>query len=208
MCFPSPGNAVVEQKTSLSLGHQAVSLRDSHDRLKALRRVTSTAQILLAYSMVMRALSQTAFRYIWPVYQCIYSLYNHHPPPPPSMWFQESSFFFLCSASAYSHSSGLESLGLADIRILVRLMTLAAGGRAHTCVDRQSGVKGLSTERNNSTCLSFLTSAIGSVVSRSPAAYRQLVEICTQVRFIQLIHWHKHCIVLIIREKNTVHPHN
>uniref|UniRef100_A0A8C9YMF6 HECT-type E3 ubiquitin transferase n=1 Tax=Sander lucioperca TaxID=283035 RepID=A0A8C9YMF6_SANLU len=140
-------NALVEQKTSLSLGQQAVSLRDSHDRLKALRRVTSTAQILLAYSMVMRALS---------------------------------SFIFLSSASVCSHSNGLESLGLADIRILVRLMTLAAGGRAHACVDRQSGVKGLAKERNNSTCLSFLTSAIGSVVSHSPTAYRQLVEICTQ----------------------------
>ncbi|XP_065821674.1 probable E3 ubiquitin-protein ligase HERC1 isoform X4 [Labrus bergylta] len=139
------GNALVEHKASLSLGQQAVSLRDSHDRLKALRRVTSTAQILLAYSMVMRALSQTA-----------------------------------SSASVCSQSNGLESLGLADIRILVRLMTLAAGGRAHTCMDRQPGVKGVTTERNNSTCLSFLSSAIGSVVSHSPAAYRQLVEICTQ----------------------------
>ncbi|XP_023136650.2 probable E3 ubiquitin-protein ligase HERC1 isoform X3 [Amphiprion ocellaris] len=139
------GNALVEQKTSLSLGQQAVSLRDFHDRLKALRRVTSTAQILLAYSMVMRALSQTA-----------------------------------SSASVCSQSNGLESLGLADIRILVRLMTLAAAGRAHTCVDTRSGAKGLAAERNNSTCLSFLTSAIGSVVSHSPAAYRQLVEICTQ----------------------------
>uniref|UniRef100_A0AAQ5YVK1 HECT-type E3 ubiquitin transferase n=1 Tax=Amphiprion ocellaris TaxID=80972 RepID=A0AAQ5YVK1_AMPOC len=138
-------NALVEQKTSLSLGQQAVSLRDFHDRLKALRRVTSTAQILLAYSMVMRALSQTA-----------------------------------SSASVCSQSNGLESLGLADIRILVRLMTLAAAGRAHTCVDTRSGAKGLAAERNNSTCLSFLTSAIGSVVSHSPAAYRQLVEICTQ----------------------------
>lgn len=83
-----------------------------------------------------------------------------------------------------SQSNGLESLGLADIRILVRLMTLSAGGRAHTCVDRQPGAKGVATaERNNSTCLSFLSAAIGSVVSHSPAAYRQLVEICTQVRF-------------------------
>ncbi|KAM7392705.1 hypothetical protein PAMA_007702 [Pampus argenteus] len=140
------GNALIEQKTSLSLGQQALSLRDSHDRLKALRRITSTAQILLAYSMVMRALSQTA-----------------------------------ASASVCSQSNGLESLGLADIRILVRLMTLAAGGRAHTCVDRQSGVKGLASEHNNnSSCLSFLTAAIGSVVSHSPTAYRQLVEICTQ----------------------------
>ncbi|XP_041666433.1 probable E3 ubiquitin-protein ligase HERC1 isoform X2 [Cheilinus undulatus] len=139
------GNALVEPKATLSLGQQAVSLRDSHDRLKALRRVTSTAQILLAYSMVMRALSQTA-----------------------------------SSASVCSQSNGLESLGLADIRILVRLMTLAAGGRAHTCVDRQPGVKGMTTERNNSTRISFLSSAIGSVVSHSPTAYRQLVEICTQ----------------------------
>ncbi|XP_076014530.1 putative E3 ubiquitin-protein ligase HERC1 isoform X2 [Genypterus blacodes] len=138
--------ALVDQKASLSLGEQAVSLRDSHDRLKALRRVTSTAQILLAYSMVMKVLSQTA-----------------------------------ASASVCNQSAGLESLGLADIRILVRLMTLAAGGRAHTCVDRQSGgVRGLTTERSNSICLSFLTSAIGSLVSHSPAAYRQLLEICTQ----------------------------
>ncbi|XP_029024458.1 probable E3 ubiquitin-protein ligase HERC1 isoform X3 [Betta splendens] len=141
----SKGSACAEQKTSLSLGQQAVSLRDSHDRLKALRRVTSTAQILLAYSMVMRALSQTA-----------------------------------SSVTVCSHSNGLESLGLADIRILVRLMTLAAGGRVPTCMDRRSGVKGAATERSNATCLSFLTSAIGSVVSHSPTAYRQLVEICTQ----------------------------
>ncbi|KAM4720559.1 putative E3 ubiquitin-protein ligase HERC1 isoform 3-T4 [Anableps anableps] len=141
----SKGAVAVDQKTSLSLGQQAVSLRDSHDRLKALRRVTSTAQILLAYSMVMRALSQTA-----------------------------------SSTSVCSQSNGLESLGLADIRILVRLMTLAAGGRAHACVDNPPGVRGMVTERHKSTCFSFLTSAIGSVVSHSPAAYRQLVEICTQ----------------------------
>ncbi|KAF7670462.1 hypothetical protein LDENG_00124780 [Lucifuga dentata] len=138
------GVTLVEQKTSLSLGEQAVSLRDSHDRLKALRRVTSTAQILLAYSMVMRALSQTA-----------------------------------SSASVCNQSSGLEFLGLADIRILVRLMTLAAGGRAHTCVDKKSGARG-TTEQSSPTCLSFLTSAIGSLVSHSPTAYRQLLEICTQ----------------------------
>lgn len=90
----------------------------------------------------------------------------------------------LYSVTLCSHSNGLESLGLADIRILVRLMTLAAGGRVPTCVDRHSGAKGLATERHNSTCLSFLTSAIGSVVSHSPTAYRQLVEICTQVSFL------------------------
>eukprot|EP00066_Takifugu_rubripes_P013620 XP_011602886.1 PREDICTED: probable E3 ubiquitin-protein ligase HERC1 isoform X2 [Takifugu rubripes] len=140
------GNSLVEHKTSLSLGQQAVSLKDTHDRVKALRRVTSTAQILLAYSMVMRALAHTA-----------------------------------CSSSLGSQTSGLESLGLADIRILVRLMTLTAEGRAYTCVDRQLGANRIAaTERNSLTRLSFLSSAIGSVVSHSPAAYRQLVEICTQ----------------------------
>lgn len=78
MClsFSLSGNLLVEQKTLLSLGQQAVSLRDSHDRLKALRRVTSTAQILLAYSMVMRALSQTASRYVCPEYSLL--TFFHH----------------------------------------------------------------------------------------------------------------------------------
>lgn len=89
----------------------------------------------------------------------------------------------LSSSCLCRQSNGLESLGLADIRILVRLMTLAAGGRAQTCVDGQSGGKGPATEHGNSSCLSFLTAAIGSVVSHSVAAYRQLVEICTQVSF-------------------------
>ncbi|KTF81529.1 hypothetical protein cypCar_00034523, partial [Cyprinus carpio] len=44
----------------LSLGEQAASLREPQERLLALRRVTSTAQILLAYSIVIRALSQTS----------------------------------------------------------------------------------------------------------------------------------------------------
>ncbi|XP_019899964.2 probable E3 ubiquitin-protein ligase HERC1 isoform X1 [Esox lucius] len=134
----------------LSLGEQAALLRDPQDRLQALRRVTSTAQILLAYSMVMRVLSQT-----------------------------------LSSASMCSASSGLEALGVADIRILVRLMCLAAAGRVHTSVYQQ-GVAGGSmgcgsaTERSSSAFLSFLSSAIGSLVSHSPTAYRELVDICTQ----------------------------
>ena len=62
-CFVvHPGAASAEQKGPLSLGEQASLLRDPQDRLQALRRVTSTAQILLAYSMVMRALSQTSSR--------------------------------------------------------------------------------------------------------------------------------------------------
>lgn len=96
--FAIPGNALVEQKTSLSLGLQAVSLRDSHDRLKALRRVTSTAQILLAYSMVMRALSQTASRYVSSEYSLAGVCFSTN-----SLCFEELSFLFptvyWCAAS-------------------------------------------------------------------------------------------------------------
>ncbi|XP_068190129.1 probable E3 ubiquitin-protein ligase HERC1 isoform X2 [Antennarius striatus] len=136
------GNALVELKPSLSLGQQAAALRDPPDRLKALRRVSSTAQTLLAYSIVMRALSQTA-----------------------------------SSVSLSGPAGALDSLGLADIRILVRLMTLAAGGRSHACVDRRAGA---APERDSAACISFLSAAIGGVVSHSGAAHRQLVEICTQ----------------------------
>lgn len=173
--FSLPENALVEQKTCLSLGQQAVSLRDTIDRLKALRRVTSTAQILLAYSMVMKALSQTASRCRIKTKHAVFHLCDIFPD------LKRHFCSCLCSASMCSHSNGLESLGLADIRILVRLMTLAAGGRAHTCVDRQSCLTGLATDRHNTSCLRFLTSAIGSVISQSSTAYRQLVEICTQV---------------------------
>ncbi|KAL1253293.1 hypothetical protein QQF64_017986 [Cirrhinus molitorella] len=129
----------------LSLGEQAASLREPQERLLALRRITSTAQILLAYSMVMRALSQTS-----------------------------------TSSSVCNQSSGLEALGLADIRILVRLMCLAAGGRVHTGMDQQGLGRGSVSDRTGSAFLSFLSSAIGSLVSHSPAAYRELVDICTQ----------------------------
>ncbi|KAJ8286644.1 hypothetical protein GJAV_G00041500 [Gymnothorax javanicus] len=124
----------------LSLGEQAATLRDPHDRLLALRRVTTTTQILLAYSMVMKALSQTS-----------------------------------SSTSVCSQSSGLEALGLANIRILVRLMCLAASGRVHTSMDHLSSGQG-----SSSAFLTFLSSAIGSLVSNSPTSYRELVDICTQ----------------------------
>ncbi|XP_016106101.1 probable E3 ubiquitin-protein ligase HERC1 [Sinocyclocheilus grahami] len=129
----------------LSLGQQAASLREPQERLLALRRVVTTAQILLAYSMVMRALSQTS-----------------------------------TSSSVCNQSSGLEALGLADIRILVRLMCLAVGGRVHTGMDQQGMGRGSMSDRTGSAFLSFLSSAIGSLVSQSPAAYRELVDICTQ----------------------------
>ncbi|KAJ8338960.1 hypothetical protein SKAU_G00357460 [Synaphobranchus kaupii] len=142
------GEAGVEQKAPavpLTLGEQAAALRDPHDRLLALKRVTTTTQILLAYSMVMKALSQTS-----------------------------------SSTSVCSQSSGLEALGLANIRILVRLMCLAASGRVHTTMDHLACGQGSAAERTSSAFLSFLSSAIGSLVSNSPTYYRELVDICTQ----------------------------
>ncbi|KAF7696652.1 hypothetical protein HF521_005070 [Silurus meridionalis] len=127
----------------LSLGEQATSLTEAQQRLEALRRVTSTAQVLLGYSMVLTALSQTA------------------------------SITAVCS-----QSSGLEALGLADIRILVRLMCLAASGRVQ--VGQQDRGRGSGGDGSSSAFLSFLSSAIGSLVSHSPTAYRELVDICTQ----------------------------
>ncbi|XP_066501303.1 probable E3 ubiquitin-protein ligase HERC1 isoform X2 [Hoplias malabaricus] len=129
----------------LSLGEQAASLREAQERLVALRRVTATAQILLGYSMVLRALSQIS-----------------------------------STSSVCNQSSGLEALGLADIRILVRLMCLAAGGRVHMDVDQQVTGRGSMSDNTGSAFLSFLSSAIGSLVCHSPTAYRELVDICTQ----------------------------
>ncbi|XP_028827463.1 probable E3 ubiquitin-protein ligase HERC1 isoform X1 [Denticeps clupeoides] len=139
------GLVSADQKGSgapLSLGEQAASLREPQERLQALKRVTATAQILLAYSMVMRTLSQS-------------------------------------TSSTCSQSCGLEALGLADIRILVRLMCLAAAGRVHTGVEPE-GLCGRGTVYDSSSFLSFLSSAIGCLVSHSAAAYRELVDICTQ----------------------------
>ncbi|XP_072518712.1 probable E3 ubiquitin-protein ligase HERC1 isoform X2 [Salminus brasiliensis] len=129
----------------LSLGEQAASLREAQERLVALRRITATAQILLGYSMVLRALSQIS-----------------------------------STSSMCNQSSGLEALGLADIRILVRLMCLAASGRVHMDVDQQGMGRGSLSDSSGSAFLSFLSSAIGSLVCHSPTAYRELVDICTQ----------------------------
>lgn len=64
LCVGVVSTELKSSSVPLSLGEQAASLREPQERLLALRRVTSTAQILLAYSMVMRALSQTSTRYL------------------------------------------------------------------------------------------------------------------------------------------------
>ncbi|XP_051890412.1 LOW QUALITY PROTEIN: probable E3 ubiquitin-protein ligase HERC1 [Pristis pectinata] len=136
----------------LTLGEQAASLQDTKERVLALQRITMAMQILLAHTMVMKALSLISV-----------------------------------SGSVCSQTSGLEALGLTDIRTLVRLMCLAAGGRAQLA---NSGTEHLysstqfrpskGTTWSTSSCLMYMSSAIGCLVANSPTAYRALVNVCTQ----------------------------
>ncbi|XP_051786021.1 probable E3 ubiquitin-protein ligase HERC1 isoform X2 [Erpetoichthys calabaricus] len=74
---------------------------------------------------------------------------------------------------ACSQFTDLEALGLANIRTLVRLMCLSAAGRVHANLEGFRFGHG-------SAFLTFLTSAIDTLISNSPSAYRELVDICTQ----------------------------
>ncbi|XP_060677257.1 probable E3 ubiquitin-protein ligase HERC1 isoform X2 [Hemiscyllium ocellatum] len=138
--------------TKLTLGEQAASLRDTQERVFALQRITVAMQILLAHTMVMKALSLISV-----------------------------------SGSMCSQTSGLEALGLTDIRVLVRLMCLAAAGRAQLA---NNGIECLYSNNqlrpskgtiwNTNSCLTYMSSAIGCLVANSPTAYRVLVDVCTQ----------------------------
>ena len=65
MCFPGCQGAVENSSSGrVTLGEQAAALENPHDRVMALRRVTSAAQVLLARTMVMRALSLLSVRWV------------------------------------------------------------------------------------------------------------------------------------------------
>ncbi|MGH0120210.1 UNVERIFIED_CONTAM: hypothetical protein FKN15_006371 [Acipenser sinensis] len=135
----------------ITLGEQAAALLNPHDRVVALRRVMAAAQVLLARTMVMRALSLLSV-----------------------------------SGSSCSLAAGLESLGLTDIRTLVRLMCLAAAGRAGlstspkatSSAERPRG--GGSKANKPMSCLAYLSTAVGCIASNSPSAAKLLVQLCTQ----------------------------
>uniref|UniRef100_A0A671MPF4 HECT-type E3 ubiquitin transferase n=1 Tax=Sinocyclocheilus anshuiensis TaxID=1608454 RepID=A0A671MPF4_9TELE len=135
----------------LSLGEQAAGLQTSADHLVALKRVTAAAQVLLARTMVMRALSLLSV-----------------------------------SGSSCSLAAGLESLGLTDIRTLVRLMCLAAAGRAGLSTGLTLGPgsserpRGASKATKPISCLAYLSTAVGCLASNSPTAAKLLVQLCTQ----------------------------
>ncbi|XP_070543560.1 probable E3 ubiquitin-protein ligase HERC1 isoform X2 [Ptychodera flava] len=137
----------------ISLGEQVALLSSAHDRALALQKTTAAVQVLLARSMVMKALSLLSI-----------------------------------SGSACNLTEGLESLGLADIRLVVRLMCLAAAGRAEfatpvdglhssTNIDPSSiNISGCSSTAS----LTYLSSAIGSLAVNSPQASKLLIQLCTQ----------------------------
>ncbi|RMB94614.1 hypothetical protein DUI87_29429 [Hirundo rustica rustica] len=144
----------IEKSSSgrITLGEQAAALVNPHDRVMALRRVTAAAQVLLARTMVMRALSLLSV-----------------------------------SGSSCSLAAGLESLGLTDIRTLVRLMCLAAAGRAG--LSTSPSMVASSTERSRGihsktnkpiSCLAYLSTAVGCLASNTPSAAKLLVQLCTQ----------------------------
>ncbi|KAG2470375.1 HERC1 ligase, partial [Polypterus senegalus] len=143
----------VEKSSSgrITLGEQAAALLNPHDRVMALRRVTAAAQVLLARTMVMRALSLLSV-----------------------------------SGSSCSLAAGLESLGLTDIRTLVRLMCLAAAGRAGLSTSPTAVCNSLERPRGGSkgnkpiSCLAYLSTAVGCLASNSPSAAKLLVQLCTQ----------------------------
>ena len=88
-------------------------------------------------------------------------------------------------------AEGLEQLGLADIRLVVRLMCLAAAGRANFANSTETTsnshllgpLDGIVEEHNagSSSSLTYLSAAIGSLASTNPSAAKLLVQLCTKV---------------------------
>lgn len=78
---------------------------------------------------------------------------------------------------------------MTDIRTLVRLMCLAAAGRAGLSTGPCSGLgpserpRGVQSQMAKPiSCLAYLSTAVGCLASNSPSAAALLVQLCTQVR--------------------------
>ena len=104
------------------------------------------------------------------------------------------------SGSACNLSEGLERLGLADIRLVVRLMCLAAAGRAdftsmstsypdtsfsqtqyYPSPSSATSAAVDAISHSSTSSLSYLSSAIGALVLSNPSAAKLLVQLCTKV---------------------------
>lgn len=99
-----------------------------------------------------------------------------------------------CSGSACSLSAGLESMGLADVRVVVKLMCLCAASKKeqHEGQSQQFGPALTEKLRSSTQCtnsdvtishLSYLSSAIGALAKDNPTASKLLIQLCTQVRY-------------------------
>ncbi|KAJ7398001.1 hypothetical protein BTVI_128929 [Pitangus sulphuratus] len=168
----------IEKSSSgrITLGEQAAALANPHDRVMALRRVTAAAQVLLARTMVMRALSLLSVRLVASLATLFYLFFQN-----------QSVSIHLSSGSSCSLAAGLESLGLTDIRTLVRLMCLAAAGRAglstspstvSSSAERSRGIHSKTSKPIS--CLAYLSTAVGCLASNTPSAAKLLVQLCTQ----------------------------
>uniref|UniRef100_T1JES7 HECT-type E3 ubiquitin transferase n=1 Tax=Strigamia maritima TaxID=126957 RepID=T1JES7_STRMM len=98
------------------------------------------------------------------------------------------------SGSACSLSSGLEYIGLSDIRLIVRLMCLTAAGRVDFVANEQhsssenflysastplfESVTSLSP--NATVSLTYLSAAIGGLAQNNSSASKLLAQLCTQ----------------------------
>ncbi|KAJ9597344.1 hypothetical protein L9F63_011784, partial [Diploptera punctata] len=147
-----------------SLGEQASLLTSSQDRIMALQRITAAAQILVARSVVMSALSLLSFM----------------------------------RGTSCSLPAGLSAIGLSDIRKVVRLMSLTAGGRVELTTDQQQplsergprqgcGAPSLQlTHLTNhlppatATCLNYLSCAIAALAQTDAEASELVLQMCTK----------------------------
>ncbi|CAH1796720.1 unnamed protein product [Owenia fusiformis] len=86
------------------------------------------------------------------------------------------------SGSTCSLSAGLESIGLSDIRIIVRLMCLCSSGRIEVPPINHFSSEDSHFENAGSmgNSLTYLCTAIGSLVQDNYAASQLLVKLCTQ----------------------------
>ncbi|XP_071845609.1 probable E3 ubiquitin-protein ligase HERC1 isoform X3 [Apostichopus japonicus] len=135
-----------------SLAEQITLLTKAPERISALRKTTATIQVLLARSIVMRALSLLSV-----------------------------------SGSICNLSEGLDRIGLSDIQLIVRLMCLAAAGRTDIPTGESSPVDntrdmtfGQGVLGHGSSSLSYLSTAIFSLVSSNPISARMLMQLCTK----------------------------
>jgi hypothetical protein len=111
----------------------------------------------------------------------------------------------LCSGTSCSLPAGLAAIGLSDIRKVVRLMSLTAGGRVELASDLQqpltergartgAGASSLQLGHLTSnlppataTCLNYLSCAIAALAQTDTEASELVLHMCTKVKIRSLL---------------------